>query len=66
MTESNDFGFPETSNERWNNLSSENRYEGNFENFEFCGNSFFEGHRVLEQIALSKKKQPQQHTIHKF
>lgn len=42
--------------ETWKNLSSENCCEGNLENFEFCGNSFFEGHEVVGQIALSKKE----------
>lgn len=66
MTESNGFGFPETTHETWNNLSSENHGEGNLENLEFCGNSFLKGTALLDRLLLAKKKQPQKHTIHNF
>lgn len=56
MMESNNFGFSERFNGNMENLSSQNCCKANLENFEFCGNSFFEGHRVVGQIALSKKE----------
>lgn len=56
MTESNDFGFSETANEIWNNLSSENFCEGNLENFEFCGNSILKGTGLLDRLLSAKTK----------
>lgn len=66
MIESKNFGFPETSNETWNNLSSEHRWEGNVENVGFCGNSFLKGTALLDGLLSAKKKQPQQHRIYNF
>lgn len=61
MTESNNFGFSETSNETHNNLSSENQCESDLDNFEFCGNSFLKGTGLLDRLLSARKKQPQQH-----
>lgn len=66
MTESNGFGFLETTHETWNNLSSENHGEGNLENLEFCGNSFLKDTELLDRLLSAKKKQPQKHTTHNF